>query len=286
MALLGRIEKSLRYRAAKASWKAFEAAKPLYQTVTASRPQAHLFIVGCQRSGTTHLERLFRADPRATVFGEFSDLSIEPGKTVWRSLDEIRADLATCRGSYTVARSLLVSDRIDTALDAVPGSRAIWVWRDMRPVVASMIRKWGADFRAVSERVETDHAGHWALADLWARVEDEAGRHEPREGEGAVWNRYALYWLYRNQAYAETRLERDPRIFPLAYDALLADPRGCIATVLAGHGLAPPQFSFPLRTVERASGRRPASPVSDVIAQRCDAMRERLHAVCAGGMLG
>ena len=154
--ILRRAEASLKYRARAQAWRIFEAAKPAAQALNRAERRASIFVFGCQRSGTTHLEHLFRSDPRSTVYGEFSALSTAPDKTVWRPLPEVAAALGSSSGTYTVARSLLFSHRAKEALDAVSPSGAVWMFRDAESVVDSMVRKWGADFRAISERVETD----------------------------------------------------------------------------------------------------------------------------------
>jgi hypothetical protein len=119
MGFLKRVEASARARTRNHAWAIFEAAKPAVQAMRRHGPAAHVFIFGCQRSGTTHLERLFRSDPRSTVFGEFSALSVAPDRTVWRPLDEVAQALSASHGAYAVARSLLGSDLALAALDCV-----------------------------------------------------------------------------------------------------------------------------------------------------------------------
>ena len=68
--LLPRIKNALSKRARRVS-------KHVYQSIrwrALDRPKV-LMIVGCQRSGTTLMSRLFDADRDCRVFGEFSALS-------------------------------------------------------------------------------------------------------------------------------------------------------------------------------------------------------------------
>lgn len=248
MTLLRRVEASARARARSRAWAIFEAAKPAVQAMRRQGPAAHVFIFGCQRSGTTHLERLFRSDPRSTVYGEFSALSVAPDRTAWRPLGEVAQALRSSRGAYTVARSLLGSDLARAALDSVSPSAAVWMFRDPDGVVASMIRKWGPDFRAISQRVETGRDGAWSLRPLWDEIEAAAGElSEPGSGQ---WLRdvYGLFWLRRNRLAFDAGLVADPRVRVVDYAELVARPQAVVAGILAQAGIAAPRLAFPQAT--------------------------------------
>jgi len=110
------------------------------------RAKYKIWILGCQRSGTTLLERIFRSDLDSVVFGEFSELTIDAKKTVWKSFQGVEDTINAQNSRYAVARPLFESDRAAEILHAFPDSIAVWVFRDPRYVVNSMINKWGEDF--------------------------------------------------------------------------------------------------------------------------------------------
>lgn len=272
-ALLARARASLATRATSHAWRAYERAKPILNGVAGARAHGHVFILGCQRSGTTLLERLYRADPRSAVFGEFSELSWAPDHTAWRPLPEVVRHLSERAATYTVSRSLLASHRAREILDATPNSVAIWLYRPPDPVVRSMLRKWGGEFRAISERVETRADGVWELRALWERLEREAGR--PAD-------LYRLYWLSRNRAYFDQRLERDGRVLLVDYDSLCRAPGKTVSAALGRIGLTPPRIAFPVPARAPApAGARFATPSDDIDA-RCAALLARLDAAARG----
>jgi len=278
-ALLKRVAASLASRTEAAAWRAFEASKPAFNVVSGRQaPAAHLFVFGCQRSGTTHLERLFRADPRSAVHGEFSGLSIRPDSTVWRPMFEIRAELGRQRCGYTVSRSLLASDFVAEVLDAVPNSAAVWLYRDAPSVVRSMVNKWGRDFRAISERVETDAEGGWRLRELWDAVEQEADRmgDPARDEDARIRDIYALYWLRRNRIALEAGLAGDPRTMVLSYETLTTAPEQTVARLLSMVGLRPPGVRFPLETRSRPGLAAKPDMLSREVEARCDALYREL----------
>ena len=276
---LPRLSSYVRDRVSSVSFRAFEGAKRRVHSLTAVHPQGTVFIFGCQRSGTTHLERLFRSDPRSVVFGEFSALSIDASKTVWRPLDELRHHIETSDGVYAVVRSLLASHRAKEALDAMPNSVAVWVYRDPQEVVSSMMRKWSAGFEEISRRVETDDRAIWELEELWEKRNADATRLSAGEpgSEAYLRDLYGLFWASRNIAFFDNGLDRDGRITLLDYRNLLSHPGNQVNALIGAIGLAPSTIRFPLKT-----GRVNAKPAksgffSPEVAERCDSVLVRLR---------
>lgn len=274
---LARVRASIRYRVSSRAFDIFESSKRVLHNLTGHHPSRTLFIFGAQRSGTTHLERLFRADPRTVVFGEFSSLSIEPSKTVWASPGELRQRLETSQGSIAVARSLLASHRAAEILDAIPGSRAVWMYRRADEVVASMIRKWQGDFEAISRKVETDLDGVWELEATWQSLHRETERLScaAQDSDARYRDLYGLYWHARNSAFFEQALDVDPRIKLLSYQTLLSQPEQSLAALDAMIGTQTPRIQFPLKTTRRTP--RIAEPgfFSPDVQARCDGLFQR-----------
>ncbi|MEO1542730.1 MAG: hypothetical protein AAFR75_01720 [Pseudomonadota bacterium] len=275
--ILKRLVRSARYRTVNLAWKQFERAKRRAHGRRTNNTDRHLLIVGCQRSGTTHLERLFRADPRSCVFGEFSALSISPGKTAWQPLEDVVEILQSSGGGYSVARSLFSSHRTIDILDRLPGSVAVWVYRDAGSVVRSMLRKWGGTFRSVSERVESLPDGAWDLHSFWDDVETFAAKHSEKPAVHKTADVYAAFWLLRNQQFFDLGLDKDPRITLVDYETLTRNPRETLDGLWSNVGVGAPRATFPIRT--RGSGQRPdtESQFSPAMQKLCDDLHQRLR---------
>lgn len=276
---LPRLSNYVRDRISSVSFRAFEGAKRRVHTFTAVRPQGTIFIFGCQRSGTTHLERLFRSDPRSVVFGEFSALSIDLEKTVWRPLPELRRHVEMSEGRYAVVRSLLASHRARDALEALPNSVAVWVFRDPQEVVSSMMRKWHADFEEISRLVETDDHAVWELEGLWTKLNADVAKLSIAAPGSDAYLRdiYGLYWASRNAAFFEHGLEQESRIVLLDYRTLLSGPGHQVNALIGAIGSPPSTIRFPLKT-----GRVNAKPKSDcffspAVQKICDDMLWKLR---------
>ncbi len=280
--LPARIANSARSRFRSRRWKSFEWLKERRLNRHRAPAKGPIFVFGCQRSGTTHIENLFRADMRARVFGEFSALSISPRHTRWAGFDTMRDVLAENPGKYWVIRSLLASDLALDALDAWPEATAIWVFRDANSVVDSMLRKWQGGFRAISERVESDFEGDWALRPLWDRIEDEARELAPEAApQDRLRDTYALFWYHRNRLVFDLDLATNPRVLLSDYLDFTAAPQANLAILRDRIGVAAPGWTYPLET-RPASADTSAKPrFSPAVQAKCDALYRELRGVSA-----
>lgn len=257
----------------KYRWWAFECAKPLLRRRFGAPPAGTIFIFGCQRSGTTHLERLFRADPRSVVFGEFSGLSVTPERTLWAPYSTMKYRIAQQPARYAVIRSLLASHHARKALDEWPASAALWVFRDANSVVDSMVRKWGNSFHAISRRVESDPQGGWELEQLWDAIEAEAEAVEPAaEKAQRVRDVYALFWLYRNALVIENNLADHPRVLLADYADLTERPEAYLNAILSMANIEAMGWNYPIRTRRASLDATDKPRLSQPIQERCDAL--------------
>lgn len=272
-----RVVRSVRYRAGNLAWRMFEKAKKRSHMGSSRATDRHVLIVGCQRSGTTHLERLFRADPRSCVFSEFSPLSIAPDKTVWQPLDDVIRQLKGAGGGYSVARSLYASHRSQEILDALAGSVGVWVYREAGPVVRSMMQKWGSGFRAISQKVESLPDGAWELDGFWDDVESFASKHSDLPPDQRIADIYGAFWYLRNRSFFDLGLNRDPRITLMSYEALTRDPREALGGVWRELGVDKPNLTFPLQTRRPVAQNSRPSPLSDTMQRMCDDLYQQLR---------
>lgn len=157
--------------------------------VKLGEPQAVIWIFGCQRSGTTFLENVFRHDLDSVVFGEFSELAIAEDKTVLKPNEELKSIVLSKNAKYAVIRPLFESDRMEELLGIFPNSIGIWLYRDSEAVVDSMIRKWDDQFFNISKQNETNADGQWRLNEIAENI-----RNEYQE----LYDQYSSYWKFRN----------------------------------------------------------------------------------------
>lgn len=229
--IINRIQRSLRSRYYTFCRKKRANKKQLFQRRRElGSPSSVVWIFGCQRSGTTLVENIFRHNLSSAVFGEFSDLSIHSKKTVLSSADRIQAKLLSQNAEYGVIRPLYESDRAFELIKIFPSSVGLWVFRDVDHVVDSMIRKWGGDFFKISERVESDEDGHWRLKEVASELQiliDKGGG-----DRRAIAEAYGRYWIERNQLPIKLGLHEDSRFLFLDYGHLVSAPKEVINRTL------------------------------------------------------
>src|SRR5262245_20893973 len=121
------------------------AYKHVYQAIRwRTQPASRvLFIVGCQRSGTTLLTRLLDTDVGCRVFREHSELSSadEAAGIRLKPLPEVAAILGRVRAPLVVAKPLVETQNVRSLLEHFPGSRALFMYRGYADVARSDLAK-------------------------------------------------------------------------------------------------------------------------------------------------
>ncbi len=188
-----------------------------------------LFILGCQRSGTTLMARIFDKDLSTRCYPEFSRLTShdrQPGRRGIRlnPLEHLAEEFQKVRAPLIVLKPLVESQNAPRLLDFFDGSRALWVYRhyrdvavsnlrhfnrenginDLRPIVGGEPGNWRAEF--VSDEVRRTVAGFFS---------------EQMDPLDAA----ALFWYARNSLFFERGLDRNPMVFMCRYEELVRKPR-------------------------------------------------------------
>lgn len=226
MLLLKRIKNSLtsRYKTAKIKARA-RHKKVRSNSIDLGNPEAVIWIFGCQRSGTTFLENIFRHDLDSVVFGEFSELTIGGRKTVLTSPNELVRIVNNKNAKYAVIRPLFESDRAVELMNLFPNSIGIWMFRDCSSVVDSMKRKWDKDFFNISKKVESDQENIWRLEKTLSPLNESINKLSVDET-------YAQYWKMRNLIPFEKDYVQDSRLLFLNYKTLALNPKVTISKIL------------------------------------------------------
>jgi hypothetical protein len=229
-----------------------------------------IWIFGCQRSGTTFLENLFRHDLRSAVFGEFSELTIGERKTVLREPLEIKKLVLAKNAKYAVIRPLFESDRALELLDIFPNSACVWLFRDAASVIDSMVRKWDDRFFEISREVESDHHNTWRLDPLHRAIVKSAG------SAANVEELYARYWCERNSLPFDLGLNNDPRVIYASYSQFVSNPKAMVGCALRKLGPESVWRGFKAE-VQRVNNRNPDRlNISADTYARCDDLYGRL----------
>ncbi|MFT6443652.1 MAG: hypothetical protein ACJASM_003214 [Salibacteraceae bacterium] len=239
--------------------------------ISYNSPEAIIWIFGCQRSGSTLLERMFRHDLRSVVFGEFSLLTISPDKTVLSPLEEVKEKISKQKAKYAVIRPLFESNRAQEILENIPSSSAVWLFRDYKYVVNSMLNKWGFRFFEVSRKNESDKHGFWRLEKTITEIE------KTNNASRSIADYYAMYWYERNCIFFSGNLEFQ-KILCLNYVQLVNNPSYCVDTIMKYSGNSIwSDFSTDANT--KSIERQLSTHISTDIAFLCDNLYEKLNKI-------
>jgi hypothetical protein len=190
-----------------------------------SRPEKHsiLAILGCQRSGTSVMSRVFFRDLDVAVFREKSALTGGPEGLRYLPFPELNEYLAKQRAPFIVFKMLVESQRAIDYLDTVDGARVVWLFRNYRDIVNSNLTKFGIrngidDLRPIVNAEE----GNWRSEACSEETRNTIRRYfsesmNPRDAA-------ALFWYARNRLYFEQELFRDDRVMLLEYENFVRNP--------------------------------------------------------------
>jgi hypothetical protein len=213
------------------SYRSFRAKKRLYQFFdekSTADKKTVLFIIGCQRSGTTLLADIFEQDFTTTVYGEYSRVSLSGRQSSrqirLKPLDAVKKIIDSEKVPLVVLKPLVETQRILRLLSYFDGSRAVWMYRDYRDVVSSNLKHWGMNnginnLRAIVEKA----AQNWRSENVSEQTRRIVLKHFS-EGMNP-YDAAALFWLVRNRLFFELELKDDARVMMCKYEELVTQPR-------------------------------------------------------------
>ncbi len=181
-----------------------------------------VFVVGCQRSGTSMMLDVLNRGASVWTFGENHPAIARNYRL--RSAARLRVVAAGTPARCVVFKPLCDSQWTDRLLVEHPNARALWMYRRPEDVARSANVKWADHQRDVLRRI---HVRDWdalgwrgeRLSESVLAAVDKHYREEMTLASASV-----LYWWVRNRLYFELGLHEDGRVLPVRYEPLVQDP--------------------------------------------------------------
>ena len=200
-----------------------------------NRLNCAVFVVGCQRSGTTMLLNVLGKCAECRVYHEGNGNNEAYDYYRLRSNDTVKHLIQKSHEPTVVFKPVLDSQHTDRFLDLYPNAKAIWMYRHYRNVVNSSVRKWKGDHRdimyGIAAGIQRDPKHHqYAISD---RLSDRTVglvrklcslNTSPEDGA-------ALLWYVRNQIYFDLELEKNQRVLLVRYEDLVTRPQQYFARI-------------------------------------------------------
>ena len=252
------------------------ASKLTYQAArwrNIDRPTV-LFIVGCQRSGTTLMTRLFDADINCRVFGEFSELSSADKRSGIRlnPLPDVAAVISSVRAPLVVAKPLVETQNVRTLLNYFHGSKALFMYRRYADVALSDLAKFGErngieNIRPIAE----GNAHNWRSAGASREVHElirQCYSEKMNRNDAA-----ALFWFARNHLFFDLDLPSHPAVMLCRYEHLTEDP---LAVMRRIYEFLQADCSDLSHITDVRAAQPKSLEVSDQVRAACERLQSRL----------
>ena len=265
----------------RASSLGLHAKKFLYQVVRRDKDLERrvLFIVGCQRSGTTMMTELFERDPDAIVFSEHSRLSSRDKQQKLRlnPLPSVKRALDGCVFPLVVLKPLVEAHKIKSLLDYFPNSSALWMYRNYRDVAKSDLRQFGIYNGIRNLKFIVKHQpGDWRSEGVSDDVRSTILKFYNDRLD--AYEAAALFWYARNRLYFELNLNDDARIQMCRYETLVEQPSQEMESIYQFIGRKHPSEGEGVAAVhDRSVGSGQAVTLRPEIDDLCHSLWEKLN---------
>jgi hypothetical protein len=204
--------------------RAMRYQKKFYQKTNSFNKvdRRHVFIFGCQRSGTTLLGRVFERDLRTAVLQEISCITKESGDILrLKSFAEVIENLNKLNAQLIVAKPLVESHRSNEILSKIPQSKGIWMFRNYRDVIASNINRFSSQIEGLRMTISGDPPS-WRserVSESTLEIIKKFYRPDMEKADAA-----ALGWYSLNNMFFEYKFDSNPDMILFNYDEFVKSP--------------------------------------------------------------
>lgn len=274
ISLLPRMPSAIGRRIRKASKNAYQKAR--WRNL--EQPKV-LFIVGCQRSGTTLMTQLFDADLDCRVFGEFSELSSLDALGIrLNPLPDVAAQLQRVTAPLVVAKPLVETQNVLKLLDYFPESSALFMYRSAyQDVVKSDLAKFGEANAIENIRpIATNDPHNWRSEGASPEVREIVQRFFAPDMQPV--DAAALFWWARNRLFLDLGLPNNARVRLCNYEYLTQQPVEVMRSIYGFIGLTPPHPGGASQVRRRSTVRQKELPIAPEVAALCECLRLQLDA--------
>lgn len=248
--------------------------KPVLQKVVYfNSSHCRLMIMGCQRSGTTVLTKVFDDSFNCSVYGEYSSLSNnDKFKLRLNSPNQVIKTLNSDKAPLVVMKPLVESQNASYWLKNIPNSKVLWVLRKPEAVALSSLKKWGPMEGAINKirpLVDTDFSHNpwtnWMTEHVKKEDVQLVKKHFHMDMNPA--DAAMLFWYIRNRHFFNQALNKRKDVLVVDYDQLTNKPIDAIERIKLFVGLPELRLS--------ANYLRPNE--KEIKLECCSAIREQCY---------
>ena len=253
--------------------------KHFYQdTFTRKKKDKNIvFIMGCQRSGTTMLNELFDRDFAIRTYGEFSNLSsTHRPRLRLNPYPMVEEQISRNHAKTIVLKPLVESQNIDKLFDYFPNSRAIWAYRHYKDVASSNLKIFGPDNGINDLRpIFLDEEDNWRAERSSPSTKEIVKKFfsEDMPKHDAA----ALFWYVRNVLYFERNLDSNPRVYLCNYKELASNSSEVFKEIYRFIGMPYPNKELTSDVRSSSIGKGSNIELSSDVEALCESLWLRLN---------
>ncbi len=234
------------------------------------KPREQLLIAGMQRSGTNLVMDLLERSMQTDTYHEYDPRAFDDYHM--RERRHIHGLIERSGGEVFVIKALLESQHLSSLLDEFSPTKALWVVRDFRDAVNSLMISFPGFIERIQAIAEDRNACGWrgeGMTDethALIRQYVHAGINEATSA--------ALKWYYRNILFFDQALDADERVRLVSYERLVTQPAIEIDRIFRFVGIQ--QVGRIARWVSpRSIRKRPPPDIDPQVAALCEGLSQR-----------
>ena len=260
--------------------KIFHANKKrIYQSVKSKKAQQSiLFIVGCQRSGTSMLLNVLDKDLYTRCFGEFSQLASKDTTRGIRlnSLELVKHEFSKVKAPFIIVKPLVESQNVPELLDYFDNSRALWMFRNYKDVASSNIKHFGIDNGLKDLRpIVNNEPNNWRSEKVSKQVRDTLSKYYSEDMN--PYDAAILFWFARNSIYFDLELHKNPRVMMCYYEDLVLDPEKYVRSIYQRSGQTYPEIKITTEVHSNSRKKGKDIELSPEIEQLAQELQDKLE---------
>lgn len=255
-----------------------KAIRHLSKHGNSEKPKTILFIIGCQRSGTSLMTRIFENDFKTKIYNERSVLSSDDkinGKRL-NSLDKVKKIIDNDRVEFVVVKPLVESQNANQLLEFFPNSKALWMFRNYRDVVSSNLKLFGIQ-RGIRnlKPIVLRESNNWRSEHVSEYTRDIINQYFSEDMN--PYDAAALFWFARNRIFFEKNLDSSSAVGMCRYEDLVVQPKITMKNNYKFLGVEFPSEKI-LDDIKRSSiGKGDGVDISEEIDSLCRELLVRLE---------
>lgn len=179
-----------------------------------------VFIMGCGRSGTSMMVRMFEFDDRVETLAENNPKIQNNYMLIKENIEKV---ITNCKAPIIVSKPILNSFEASMLLQQYPFLKIIWMQRNYKDMAASSVKKFGpvvSDY--MKQLVQNKRGDNWLSRGMPDETLEILRNIETSDLNHHDW--MCLVWWSVNRTIIIDRLYQDNRFIFIQYEQLVLDP--------------------------------------------------------------